>query len=225
MNITEFSRFAIIQTAFIGDVVLTLSVADAIKSIHPSAEIHFITTPVAASLAESTDSIDYVHVFDKRGKHKSLLGILSFAESLSSKSIECVLSPHRSLRTTLISKLIKPKYSVGFTVNALSWLYSKRVEYPIHIHEVERNLRLLSVFDETNKLWLQKAPRPQVTISHVDTQEVLKLLDREFSHKPSSIIALAPGSVWNTKRWIEDNFIKTAIELQKKDIHVYLSVE
>ena len=216
MKLTQFSRFAIIQTAFLGDVALTLPLTEAIKQVHPTAEIHFVTTPGAAKLIECSETVDYTHIFDKRNTHKSLQGIRSFADSLQTLSIDCVLAPHRSLRTTLLTQLIKPQYSIGFTKNSLSFLYKRTVEYPIHTHEVERNLRLLSVFEETEKLWVKKAPRPTVTIPEEDSLEVLKILAGITTSKSSRLIAIAPGSVWATKRWDEYYYIETAQILQKK---------
>ncbi len=216
MNITDFSRIAIIQTAFLGDVALTLPLADAIRQAHPAAEIHFITTPSAASIAECSPSVNYVHKFDKRNIHKTIAGSRAFAQDLRNAGIDCIIAPHRSLRTTLLTSFIKPRFSVGFTKNALSWLYSRRVKYPIHCHEVERNLRLLSVFSETGELWLNKAPRPAITIPEEDALDVLKLKAEIFPTPPSTIIAIAPGSVWATKRWNEEYFINAATILKNK---------
>ncbi len=216
MKITDFSKFAIIQTAFLGDVALTLPLADAIRRAHPTAEIHCITTPAAGAFAECSTSIDCVHIFDKRNIHKSLDGSRAFARNIRQAGIDCVISPHRSLRTTLLTRLIKPRLSIGFTKNACSWLYSKRVSYPINCHEVERNLRLLSVFDETRDLWTVPALRPTITIPEDDSLEILKLIAQFSSKQPATMIAIAPGSVWATKRWNEEYFINAATMLKNK---------
>ncbi len=217
MKIIDYSRFAIIQTAFLGDIALTLPLADAIRNVHPTAEIHFITTPAGAQITACSESIDFTHVFDKRNAHRSVAALKGFADTLSHFSIDCVLSPHRSLRSTLLMHFIHPAISVGYTTNTLAILYSKRIHYPIHLHEVERNLSLLGVFDETSNVALAKAQRPRIRIEENDSLAVLQTVANiRGKNSGSALIVLAPGSVWPTKRWKDEYFVETAQLLQRK---------
>lgn len=208
MNITDFSRFAIIQTAFLGDVALTLPLAEAIKRYHPSAEITVVTTPLAAPLVECSDAVDRVIPFDKRKNHKGLRGIRLLANELKKNNIDCIIAPHRSFRTTVLTTLANAKCSIGFSKNSLSLLYSKRINYFTHLHEVERNLMLLTAFDDIQNPIEKVINPPVVTIPSIDSDTV-----RQFVHHygiKSPVIAIAPGSVWATKRWCEEYFVSTA---------------
>lgn len=214
MNITDFSRFAIIQTAFLGDVALTLPLAEAVKSYHPTAEITFITTPLAAPLVECSDSVDRVLPFDKRKTHRGVRGIRLLANELKQNNVDCIIAPHRSFRTTVLTTLAHPKYSVGFDKNSFSLLYSKRINYFIHLHEVERNLMLLTAFDDIQNPLEKVINPPVVTIPAIDSDKVNQIVNH-YRFKPP-IIAIAPGSVWATKRWCEEHFVSTARHFVEK---------
>ncbi len=207
MNIVDFSRFAIIQTAFLGDVALALPLADTIRHYKPDADITFVTTPLALPLVECSTSITTALPFDKRNAHNGLTGIRSLASQMRKNKIECIIAPHRSLRTTLLTFLSQPKFSVGFSRNAASFLYSKRINHFTHLHEVERNIMLLSAFDDIQNPIDKPIPPPKVAIPHDDLIKINNIINQGIQ---APIIAIAPGSVWATKRWCEEYFVSTA---------------
>ena len=154
-NIKKFKHICIIQTAFLGDVALTLPLAEAIKRESPDTFLSFVTTSQAADVVSSSPYIDLVIPFHKRTEHKGLSGVRHLSSLLKEKSVDCIIAPHRSLRTTLITYLTKPEYSVGFDKSILSCVFKKRIKYYLHQHEIERNLNLLTGF--SNKF--DKSPK------------------------------------------------------------------
>lgn len=219
MNITDYSRITILQTAFLGDIALTLPLADAIKSQHPTAEVHFITTPAGAHIAACSGSVDSIHIFDKHKTHKSLAAVKGFAATLLPLKIDCVLSPHRSLRSSLLVHYLHPAMSVGFRSSTLSMVYHHRVNYPLHLHEAERNLALLDAFDDNFAYKTHPLPQPVIIVPEDDTLYSLQLLSTHPDYSiTSSVVALAPGSVWPTKRWGTESFVELAKHLKKKGI-------
>ena len=220
-NITEFNNITILQTAFIGDVALSLHLAHAIKSLHPSSHLSFVTTPQAQQLAACSKAIDNVIVFDKRRTHKGWKGIRHIVSLLRSLPTDCIISPHRSLRSTLITYLSRPLISVGFNKNALSLLFKHRVRYDKHVHETQRLLDLLSVFDDCN-IDDANSISAEIEIPDDDVNFIDELLDSKLPDSSSPLIAIAPGSVWETKKWGEDNFIELCKSLRDKSYHIIL---
>ncbi len=102
-NIRDYKNIAIIQTAFIGDVALSLTLADKVKEASPNSFLYFVTTQLAAPMAECSNSIDKVISYDKRGAHSGFSGIKYISDILNKNNVDCIIAPHRSLRTTLIS--------------------------------------------------------------------------------------------------------------------------
>jgi len=74
----------IIQTAFVGDIALTVFFANEIKQMFPSATVHFISTKIGCEILKCFGFIDNPIVFDKRKSHKSFIKIKKFANEINS---------------------------------------------------------------------------------------------------------------------------------------------
>ncbi len=218
----DFSRIAIVQTAFIGDVALVFNLVQTVRTVHPHAAITLVTTPAGAALASCVPAVDTVIAYDKRGDQRGWRGIASLAEELHPHA-DCLLAPHRSLRTTLLAWFARPRYSVGFDRNALSFLYSRRVRYPFHLHEVERNLALLSPFADVARDSLLHPPAPVIRIPEKVEQRVDMLLEEAGIRDNKQLVVLAPGSIWPTKRWPEEHMVSAARSLVVSGWNVVLS--
>ena len=152
-QLDDFKHIAIIQTAFLGDVVLAMPLVRVIKKNYPDIKISFVSTPLAAGITSSVKDIDSVISYDKRGIRKGLDGIKHIAGYLRENGVDCIISSHRSLRTSLLTFFTKAKYSVGFNTSAFSFAYKKRIKYIKSAHEIERNLALLKLL-QIMILWI-----------------------------------------------------------------------
>lgn len=213
-DIGDFNHFAIIQTGFLGDAALALYLSQNIKTAAPHSRITFITTTAASPLISISKAVDNVIPYDKRNIDKGFKGINALSKKLRDLKIDCIISPHRSIRSTLVSKLSAAKYSVGFDKNAASFLYSKTVKYHIHLHETERNKYLLTAFAGTNNV-VNTQNDVEFEMPDEDISYVNKLLSNYRSSQQNKIIALAPGSVWETKRWLPEYYIRLAKYLKQ----------
>lgn len=196
-------HFAIIQTAFIGDVCLALPAAQALRNVIPDARITFITTPASAPLAGCASAIDSVLAFDKRGRHRGGRGLEIFADELRPLAVDCVLSAHRSLRTSLLVMLLGAPFSVGFRTAAGAFCYRKLVEYRAAHHETRRVLSLLEAIPGFAPV--QHVPETAITIPPADVEAADRLGETCFAGD-APVIAVAPGSAWATKRWPARHF-------------------
>lgn len=223
MQLSEYKHIAVIQTAFIGDVVLAFPLLQFLREQLPHGTITFVTTPAGALLAQCIPAIDTIIAYDKRKKNTGWEGIRSIAQSLQNEAVQCIIAPHRSLRTTLVAQLARAQRTIGFTRNALSRLYTHRVAYPYHMHEVERNLQLLSVFADIPPESLGEAPAVQVAIPEACNQHIDRLFAETGIDGTKPFVILAPGSVWATKRWPVEHFHAVARTLCADGVQVVLS--
>jgi len=198
-------KVLIVQTAFIGDVILATPLAEAVQQVFPDSQIDFMTIPAAANLLEKNKFINRVVIFDKRGRQRGLLALWKLAKSLQQEHYDVALVPHRSLRSALLVRLAKIPQRLGFDRSAGKWFFTRRVPYR-QKHEVERNLDLLRVLDNNFA-----APSPKIFRDNSDEQIVGQLLNDNKAAKWRC--ALAPGSVWATKRWPAERFIELAKKL------------
>ncbi|HYF02292.1 MAG TPA: glycosyltransferase family 9 protein [Patescibacteria group bacterium] len=218
----SFKNIAVVQTAFLGDVALVLPFAQLLKNSIPEANISLITTPAAAMMARCATALQNVIAYDKRGKHSGFSGIRTFAHELERYGFDCVIAPHKSFRTSLLVRLLKPRFSVGFKNAAGSFLYSQKVGYPSHLHEIDRNFTLLKGFKNGEEFLKKGAPEVNVKIAPEDESAIAELLQKKGLYGAEIIIALAPGSVWETKRWRVEHFKSLSEELLKKRLQVIL---
>jgi len=198
-------KILIVQTAFIGDVILATPLAEAARQIFPDCQVDFMVIPAAANLLEKNSFINRVVVFDKRGQQRGLGAVWKLAKSLQREHYDLALVPHRSLRSALLVRLARIPQRIGFDRSAGSRLFTRRVLY-LQKHEVERNLDLLRVFNDDFA-----TPSPKVFWDKNDEQVVDQII--ESNQNARWFCALAPGSVWATKRWPAERFIELAGKL------------
>jgi heptosyltransferase-2 len=198
-------KILILQTAFIGDVILATPLAEAAQRMFPASRIDFMLIPAAANLLEKNPFAHRVVIFDKRGQQRGLLALWKTAAKLKQEHYDLALVPHRSLRSALLVWLAKIPQRIGFDCSAGAWLFTKRVPY-CQKHEVERNLDLLRALNGA-----VPTPSPQINWDEADEKIVNSFCGDNIKGK--WFCALAPGSVWATKRWPADRFAELARRL------------
>lgn len=195
----NYHTFVIIQTAFLGDTALALYLPQKIKNIFAkngkTCKIIFITLPAWGDLVKNAKCIDEVVFYDKKGKHKSIFSTFEIANSINSLKPDCIISPHKSFRTSLLVSLLQANTKIGFDKASLNFVYNHKIKYDSSIHEIDRDFSLLTAFDDD---FIGKE------IKSIDEVEF------DFGNKYKEInkpyICIAPGSVWATKKWRTDYF-------------------
>ncbi len=119
------------------------------------------------------------------------------------------ISPHRFIRASVIGFLLRSKVRAGFSSSALSCLYNRTIQYDFGIHEIERNFKLLKAV-LPDKLNNKNPVRPELFPSDNDLMKAKELIKNRFDSE--RFVAIAPGSVWQTKRWPVQHF-KQLIDL------------
>lgn len=212
------TTIVLFQTAFLGDVILTLPVAQALRRAFPHVRIDLVTTPQAAPLARHHPSIDAVVVFDKKKSQRGVLGMLDLAIRLRKTRYDIAVVPHRSLKSALIVRASGIPMRIGFSSSAGRLLFTHRIPYVASRHEIERNLSLLSALG----IMTAEKEIPQVYPDAQDVKAVEKFLFEQEILSPERCIALAPGSVWTTKRWLPERFAALAHVLAYEGWTVFL---
>jgi heptosyltransferase-2 len=190
----------LVQTGFLGDVVLSTPVISGIKSLYPNSNITVMTTPTAAPLVEHHPAVSCVVRYDKRGADRGLAGLFRLAKELRSRKFSAAFSLHKSYRTAILLALagIKPRY--GFSEASLAWLYSKTTVRADAGHDVLRNLAIFRVVGREPETFDQ---RMSIAFPPEMPKAILQKLSIESTEK---LVGIAPGSVWATKRWTTDGF-------------------
>jgi len=195
----EEKKILVIQTAFPGDAILTLPFIQELKKNNSEYNIDVLCIPKTKELFDASPSVDSVIPYDKKGKQKSFLSFIKFLKELKSNKYEIVYSPHRSLRSALIAIALSAKDSFGFENSALRYAFKKTVKYESEAHEVKRNLEFLEA-DYVGHKW---RILPEIEVSEESKYRVSSFLSEK---KLNKFITLAPGSVWETKKYPVEYF-------------------
>lgn len=214
----EIRNILVIQTAFIGDAILTLPLVQAARKAYPSANLDLIVTPRSKELFSNHPDIRETIAYDKRGMDRGLRGLLRVARLLRSRSYDLALIPHRSLRSALLAFLLRARLRIGFDRSAGRLLMTRTVRYNRDSHEIDRNLSLLNTLVPV----AMQRELPRIYPAESDERRVDRLLvEFEVGH-PDKLVAIAPGTIWNTKRWLKERFASLAARFEKAGWEVVL---
>ena len=186
----------IIHTAFIGDIVLSTALVSKVKEKYLDSDIFYLTTPLGKEILKNNPKIKEIIVYDKRGKDKGFGAFISFVRKIRKLRIDVCLTPHRYLRSSILSLLSGAKIRVGYDIASLAFIFNKKIKYDKKKHEVEKLLSFVD--DDTRRFELEMYPSEKDKIK-IDT------LLKNLSDK-KKIILIAPGSKWFTKKWPEEYF-------------------
>src|SRR2546428_8110882 len=101
----------VIQTAFLGDVVLTTPLLTALAVRHGPVDI--VTTPAAALLIETHPAVRQTISYDKRGADRGWDGLRRLARGLRQERYRRAYIPHRSLRSAALALLAPIPCRIG----------------------------------------------------------------------------------------------------------------
>ncbi len=181
----------VIQTSFLGDVVLTTPLLTHLAARGP---VDVVTTPAGGALLESHPAVRRVIRYDKRGAQQGLGGLRALASSLQQAQYGAAYMAQGSWRSAALAWLARVPVRVGFDTSAGRLLYTEQMVYRRDWHHGERLFRL------AEREVLRTPPAPSLLPRDDDRAAVTTLLaGAPFGHTP--FVVLAPGSVWATKRW------------------------
>lgn len=217
MEVLSISRKnLLIQTAFPGDSILTLPFIQELKKLDQSNEIDVVSTPVSASIFRASPSVSKVFPFEKRGGHKGIKGIMKFASLLKSEKYATVYSLHRSVRSSLLVNLVNADFSVGFSNSSFKFVYDKLMDYEYNSHEVKRSLKFLGEYPGDEWKILPKIVATPEEIEKVTKFKVENNLDSDY-------IIVAPGSVWETKRYPVKHYAEIVASLNSRGMRTVIT--
>lgn len=199
-------KILVIQTAFIGDVILATSLVEAIHTNFPNAEIHFLVRKGNEGIFLNHPFINKVLIWDK--KYRKISNMYFIIKQLRNENYSMVFNLQRFLSSGIFTVFAKSKITIGFDKNPLSFLFSKKIKHEIGLsnyrHETQRNNSLLEAIGISN-------PNTNTKIypSVVDFKNVEKYKNEEY-------LVIAPASVWFTKQFPENKWLELINKLENR---------
>lgn len=187
MSIVNSQSSLVIQTAFLGDVVLTTPLLERLAERFGPVDV--LVTPAAAAILTPHPAVRKVLAYDKRGRDAGVSGWARMARAVRETGYERIYLAHRSVRSAALALASGARERIGFADSSAAWSYTARIE-PAGAHETERLAALAGP---------GRVPRPSLGLTEAERREAAEWLERAGVRR--AFTALAPGSVWATKRW------------------------
>jgi ADP-heptose:LPS heptosyltransferase len=189
-------KFLIIQTAFIGDVVLATPLIEKLHVFFPDAQIDFLLRKGNEQLLKGHPYIHELLIWDKKeNKQKNLFRISS---RIRKNRYDKVINVQRFFATGLLTAFSGAAETIGFNKNPLSFLFTKKIKHMVGgeqaVHETIRNLELVRDFTDDSVCKPKLYPSP-ADYASVDT------------FTSSNFITISPASVWFTKQFPASQWI------------------
>lgn len=201
-------KFLVIQTAFLGDVILATPVLSELNRLFPTAQIDVLVRKGNEGILANHPAVSNILIFNKKnGKIKALKQTL---RQIRAEKYDTVINLHRFGSSGLLTVLSKAKMKIGFDKNPFSFLFTKKIPHSIgdHTHEVVRNLSCIA------HLGAQEMVKPSVFPSQ-QNEDAISI------YRTATYFVLAPASVWFTKQLPIEKWIELAKKLQARGT-VYL---
>jgi heptosyltransferase-2 len=196
-------RILVIQTAFIGDVILATALLENLHQDFPDAKIDFLVRKGNEGLFQNHPYLSNVLIWKKKeGKFKSLWQLL---QQIRKTEYDWVINLQRFAGTGMLTAFSKAPKTTGFDKNPLSFLFTDKYPHKIEngVHEVTRNHALVK--NEISGPML----KPRLYPSTDDFDFV-----KPYQSKP--YICVAPASVWFTKQYPAEGWISIINRLTDK---------
>src|SRR5882757_3838539 len=145
----RFQSFLIIQTAFIGDVILATGLIEKLHQHYPDAKIDFLLRKGNEGLLVGHPLLRTVLVWNK--KESKISNLLKIIRQVKDNRYDCVVNVHRFASSGFITAFSGSKLKIGFDKNPISFVFTKKIKHRIgDLHEVQRNQKLIEEITDTN---------------------------------------------------------------------------
>lgn len=188
-------KILVIQTAFIGDVVLATALIENLHQQWPEVKMDILVRKGNESLFVSHPFLNQVLVWDKKNnKYHHWVGLLF---KIRSNHYDVVVNAQRFAATGVWTALSGAKIKIGFDKNPFSFLFTNTVVHQFSEkgqHEIDRNHQLLSCLFET------KVAMPKLYPTASDELAVI-------NYQQTPYLCIAPASVWFTKQFSSEKWV------------------
>jgi ADP-heptose:LPS heptosyltransferase len=183
-------KFLIIQTAFIGDVVLATVLIEKLHDRFPDAEIDFLLRKGNEQLLTGHPFLHDILIWDKK-KHKQR-NLFRMLSRVRKNKYDSIINVQRFFATGILTAFSGAKETIGFDKNPLSFLFTKKIKHEVGgsqpVHETIRNLALIREFTD-DSIYKPKLYPSAADYDSVDT----------WTH--TAFVTISPASVWFTKQF------------------------
>lgn len=212
-----YQNILVIHLMHLGDLMLVTPVLRTLRCTYPAARITLLADEKLADIVCENQNVDRCLFIDKKGKDRSLFGLLRFAWRLRREKYDLVINLHRNERPSLLAALSGGRRIVGYAKPGFSLFFdavSPNRNFDMHeVHSHYMALReagvIRAVYDAGLEMWVPPAAEA----------EAARLFAAHFAPE-DKVIALNIGASWRTKRWVDAYFASVADTYLARGYHI-----
>ncbi|GAA4000376.1 glycosyltransferase family 9 protein [Hymenobacter fastidiosus] len=186
----------LIQTAFIGDVILATALLERMHQTEPDTPVDFLVRKGNEGLLKNHPHVRRVLIWDK--KKDKYRGLWHLLQQIRATGYDRVITLQRFASTGLLTAFSGARERIGFDKNPLAFRFTRVIPHVIGVgvHEVSRNLHLLD-------------PAAEVPLT---PPRLYPTAADEAAAAPYAAagpyVCIAPTSVWFTKQFPAAEWVK-----------------
>ncbi len=217
-----------IQTAFLGDLLLSVPFLKQVRNWDPDSNLSLVCRQGFGFFMKELGLCHQVFEFDKITKSLTDQKVLK-------EEFDYVFCPHQSLTSHRLVQKIKSGHKLGYhkfwNASFFSQRVHRRLDWPEAVRQmqllgpvcksIERKLKTFSHTKESIPSW-SRMDMPCLSWKDSEYCELVQRKNMDFRILEENYICMAPGSVWPTKQWPLDSFLRVANQLYKKGLAIVL---
>ena len=244
----DFRKILLIKLSAVGDVIHTIPVLNKLRRRYPAAQLDWLVTPAIAELLRHNPAITNVIEFAREDWSRPwtpapFVSYARLAAKLRANGYDLVVDMHGQFRTAVFALATGAPVRIGFdrprarvwdasprTFSAEarkhawqgaregSWLaYTDHIPVPtLDLHAVDRYLSVGPILGLEEGPPDFSFPIPQAASANIES------LLRRHDIAGAPLVAMAPGTIWETKHWGTDKFAEVARHFLQKGFAVAL---
>jgi heptosyltransferase-2 len=209
LNSPNIRKIFIRSTNWIGDAVMTTPALGRVRAAFPQAEIAIAANPTVAELLGHHPCCDRMLVYDKKGRHHGLGGLIRFCTQLRKENFDLALLFQNAIEAAIMVTLAQIPIRAGYTTDCRGLLLTHRVRdwrQARRLHHTDYYLHMLEglgIFGGNGRLHL-----------HCQDTE-LSWARKQLGKGPW--VAVNPGATYGSaKRWLPERFAAVADTIADK---------
>lgn len=206
-SVADRPAILLIQTAFIGDVILATALLEYLHRTEPATPVDFLVRKGNEGLLKGHPYVRQLLIWDKQqDKYQGLWRLL---QQIRQADYGRVVTMQRFASTGFLTAFSGAPERIGFRKNPFAFRFTRAIDHIIGagVHEVSRNLHLLDPAYEGPVVPPRLFPSP--------TDEAAAA-QAASSANGGPYICIAPTSVWFTKQFPEEQWLKLLAALPPK---------
>jgi heptosyltransferase-2 len=198
------ARFLVVETGFVGDVLVTTPALRAIRAAYPRCSITALIRPASGIVLVGNPNISRLLPLRKEDR-RGPLAVLRVASWVSAQRFDAAFIFRPSFRSALIPAVARVPIRVGLASEGRGFLLTHRAPFVREESEVKKHLKVVG---------LVGIPPNGYELEMFLTDEERAEAARLLSAVPGRpLVAIHPGANWPIRQWPADRFAELGARL------------